>query len=113
MRFSMSSVTDGYAKTCLPSRTLRLIFPTSAGGAGSFLRSVRRSGVAGSGRGGNDSPPEIRFCLATGGIWALGFWKSSARTVGMQLMHTARTIVAMRRLRVTAHLGYKTYGCAY
>ena len=30
-------------------------------------------GVAGSGNGGNDSPPAIRFCFAIGGTTALGF----------------------------------------
>ena len=34
------------------SNIVKLIFPTSAGGAGSFFRSVRRRGVAGKGNGG-------------------------------------------------------------
>ena len=34
---------------------------------------VWRYPAAGKGKGGNDSPPAIRFCFATGGITALGF----------------------------------------
>ena len=41
--------------------------PTSEGGAGGRFFSVRRNGVAGKGRGGNDSPP-VRLCgFAFGG----------------------------------------------
>ena len=43
------------------------ILPIKAGGCGGLFFSLRRSGVAGSGSGGNDSPP-VRCCgLAFGG----------------------------------------------
>ena len=41
--------------------------PTSAGGAGGRFFSVRRSGVTGNGRGGNDSPPVRPWAFAGGG----------------------------------------------
>src|SRR5271155_5074792 len=52
--------------------------PTNPGGAGSRFFSERRSGVAGSGKGGAPSPPLRRSGDALGGIPALGLTKSSA-----------------------------------
>ena len=69
---SAGSVIQSRYWTRLPSRITNFvgpsaILPTRAGGAGGRFFSVRRSGVAGSGNGGNDSPP-VRLCgVACGG----------------------------------------------
>jgi len=67
-RFDTQHAVDSPAETWRPSMMLRLILPTRAGGAGSFLRSVRRRGVAGRGSGGKPSPPDMRLGGTSGGL---------------------------------------------
>ena len=66
-----SVIQSRYCTRLSPLVTQRIgpsaILPIRAGGAGGRFFSVRRSGVAGRGSGGNDSPP-VRLCgLAWGG----------------------------------------------
>src|SRR5436190_16904418 len=70
-RSAGSVIQSRYWTLWSPLRTKRIgpraILPTSDGGAGGRFFSVRRSGVAGRGRGGNDSPPVRLWGFARGG----------------------------------------------
>jgi hypothetical protein len=78
-----------------------LTLPRRTGGEGSRLRSVRRSGVAGSGRGGKDSAPLMRLGFAGGGPW------SAAIGEGLRRRATRSSPPAHGKMRVILDLRWR------
>src|SRR5690606_25836715 len=81
---------------CLTALSENVIDPTRAGGEGWRFFSLRRSGVAGSGSGGNPSPALRRCGLALGGLLALGFSNSCPNDIAGRIITITSIRISMR-----------------